>query len=303
MNQSIAIVALLAVAGAAIGQTPQNPSPMVEHTRAHLRLKEEKPAGKRFPLQVGTLFLPENLPADAPLLIHFHGPTWIPEIAGAKLSAAVISVQIGNGSAAYAKPFAAPSAFADLIAEAEKKSDRKFQRVGLSGWSAGYGAIRAILKTPGNYDRVQSVLLLDGLHAGYVNGKPGPKESELIADDLAVFVQFAKDAQLRRKRFIVTHTEIFPGTFASTTETADYLLKQVKLKRTPILRWGPMGTQILCEVKDEAFLLLGFAGNSAPDHVDLLHALPELAPLMRLQADPCSTGSTAKGAICASKRL
>ena len=29
------------------------------------------------------------------------------------------------------------------------------------------------------------------------------------------------------KRVIITHSEIFPGTFASTTETADYLLAQL----------------------------------------------------------------------------
>lgn len=255
----------------------QNPSPMVEHTRPHHRLKEEKPAGQRLPLKIGTLFLPEKLPAgDVPLFIHFHGGTWIPEVAAAKVPAAVIGVQLGAGSGAYAKPFADPKAFAELVHEAETKAGRKFDRVGLTGWSAGYGAIRAILKVPEHYDRLQFVLLLDGLHAGYVGGKPGPKESSLITEDLAIFVRFARDAVAGKKQFVLTHTEIFPGTFASTTETADYLLKELSLKRTPVLRLGPMGSQILCEVKQGKFHLLGFAGNSAPDHVDLLHALPEL---------------------------
>ena len=255
----------------------QNPSPMVEHTRAHPRLKEERPAGKRIALKVGTLFLPEKLPAgDVPLFIHFHGGTWIPEVAAAKVSAAVISVQLGAGSTTYAKPFAEVKAFAELLQEAEMKAERKFGRVGLTAWSAGYGAVRAILKARAHYERVEFVLLLDGLHAGYVNGKPGPKESELVADDLSVFVTLAKDAVAGKKQFLLTHTEIFPGTFASTTETADYLLKQLNLKRKAVLRWGPMETQILCEAKQGRFHLLGFAGNSAPDHVDLLHALPAL---------------------------
>jgi hypothetical protein len=265
----------------------QNPSPMVEHTRTHPRLKEERPPGQRIALKTGTLFLPEKLPTgDAPLLFSFHCGTWIPEVAAAKLPAAVISMQLGSGSATYAKPFADPKAFAELLQEAETKSGRKFNHVGLSGWSAGYGAIRAILKVPEHYERVQYVLLLDGLHAGYVNGKPGPKESSLIADDLAIFVQLSKDAVAGKKQFLLTHTEIFPGTFASTTETADYLLKQLELKRKPVLRWGPMGTQILCEVKQGRFQLLGFAGNSAPDHVDLLHALPDLLREMEWKGSP-----------------
>jgi hypothetical protein len=258
-------------------KTGQIPSPMVEHTRAHLRLKEERPPGKRIPLHIGTLFLPEKLPAhDTPIFLHFHGASWIPEIAATKLPAAVIAVQLGAGSASYANPFAEVKAFAEILQEAEAKAGRKFDRVGLTAWSAGYGAVSAILKTPENYERVHFVLLLDGLHASYVSGKPGPKESELVTEDLDVFVKFAKDAVAGKKQFVFAHSEIFPGTFASTTETADYLLKQLRLKRKPVLRWGPMGTQILCEVKHGRFHLLGFAGNSAPDHIDLLHAMPQL---------------------------
>jgi hypothetical protein len=252
---------------------------MVEHTRPHPRPKEERPPGQRWPLRVGTLFVPDNLPPDAPLLVHFHGGSWIPEIAAARAGTAVIAVQLGAGSSTYARPFADPDAFATLLQEAQTKSGRKFEDIWLSGWSAGYGAIRAILKVPAHYDRVRRVLLIDGLHAGYADGKPGPKESTLVADDLAVFVSFARDAAAGRKGLLLVHTEIFPGTFASTTETADYLLRQLELKRTPVLRWGPLGTQILCEVKTGGFHLLGFAGNSAPDHVDLLHALPELLTL------------------------
>jgi hypothetical protein len=32
---------------------------MVEHTRLHPRLKEERPAGNREPLTVGSLFVPD----------------------------------------------------------------------------------------------------------------------------------------------------------------------------------------------------------------------------------------------------
>jgi hypothetical protein len=80
----------------------------------------------------------------------------------------------------------------------------------------------------------------------------------------------------REKRFLVTHSEIFPGTFASTTETADWLLHSLGLRRKPVLRWGPRGMQQLSAVRAGRFELLGFAGNSAPDHIDQLHAMPEL---------------------------
>lgn len=108
-----------------------------------------------------------------------------------------------------------------------------------------------------------------------MNGNPGPQESEIETDKLDVFVRFARDAVAGRKQMVVTHSEIFPGTFASTTETADYLLTQLELHRRAVLRWGPMQTQQLSEVSAGQFRVIGYAGNSAPDHVDQLHSLPE----------------------------
>ena len=55
------------------------------------------------------------------------------------------------------------------------------------------------------------------------------------------------------------------GTFASMTETADYILKEVGLRRRAVVKWGPMQTQEVSEVRAGRFLLIGFAGNSAPD--------------------------------------
>jgi hypothetical protein len=272
-------------AATAFAQQPQNPSPMVEHTRAHPRLIEESPPGRRETLEVGTLFLPARLKAPAPLFIHFHGGTWLPEVAAARAGGtAVITVQLGTGSAVYAGPFRDPALFARLMAEAETKAGFTFSSVSLTSWSAGYGAVREILNVPEHYARVERVLLIDGLHTGYVDGKPGAgpsQESQLEIDGLDIFLRFGRDAVAGRKRMVVTHSAIFPGTYASTTETADWLLAQLGVARKPVLRWGPMGTQQLSEARAGKFLLIGYAGNTAPDHMDHLHALPELLRWLR----------------------
>ena len=85
-----------------------------------------------------------------------------------------------------------------------------------------------------------------------------------------------RDAAAGRKRFTITHSEIFPGTYASTTECTDWLLGQLGLRRRAVLAWGPMGLQQLSDARAGRFHLMGFAGNTAPDHVDQLHALPAL---------------------------
>lgn len=261
-------------------QQSQNPSPMVEHTRRHERLAEVALPGLREKLEVGSLFVPNGVKLRASLLIHFHGSNWIPEVAALRNGRmASIAVQLGSGSAAYAKPFADPQLFARLIAEGEAKAHLTFSSIYVTSWSAGYGAVREILKVPANYERIAGVLLIDGLHTGYAGGAPGtgPSLSSVIdPDGLQIFLQFARDAVAGRKRMVVTHSEIFPGTYASTTETTDWLIAELKLSRTPVLKWGAMGLQQLSDVRAGGFRLAGYAGNAAPDHVDQLHALPEL---------------------------
>jgi hypothetical protein len=262
---------------AAPGRAAQNPSPMVEHARAHPRLKEETPEGRREKLSLGTLFLPRALKRESavPLFLHFHGAPWVAEVAASREAKAVIALNLGSGSAVYGKAFADPKTFPALLKEAEERAGVRFGPVGLTAWSAGYGAVRQILKSPEGYERVRFVLLIDGLHAGYEGGRPGPLESKLVGEDLAVFARFARDAAAGKKQMIVTHSEIFPGTFASTTETADHLLRELGLTRQATLKWGPMQTQQLSEARKGKLLVAGFAGNAAPDHVDQLHSLPE----------------------------
>jgi hypothetical protein len=264
----------------AFAQQAQNPSPMVEHTRAHARLPEQTPPGRREPLELGTLFVPAGHTPRA-LLFFFHGGTWLPEAAAARAHVATVSVQAGAGSGTYARLFTDTQRFSHLLAEAESKAGTRFTHVILGGWSAGCGAVREILKTPGSYARTDAVLLIDGIHTDYPDGKPGPLESKIGTGNLDVWVQYARDAIAGRKRMLVTHSEIFPGTFASTTETADYLLAQLGVPRRAVLKWGPMGLQQLSEARSGSFRLMGFAGNSAPDHVDQLHALPAWLETLR----------------------
>jgi hypothetical protein len=262
-------------------QQPQNPSPMVEHTRLHPRL--EKPAnelaGRHEKLTVGTLFIPAKLAGRhrLRLFVHFHGGSLVPELAAQKTGAAVISIQTGSGSGSYAKQFSDPALFGTIIKEASEKTGTTFDSITLTAWSAGHGAIREILSVPEYYTRVSKVILIDGLHTGYDGGKPGPLESRLEPDHLEIFLQFAEDAAAAagHKTMLITHSEIFPGTFASTTETADWLLLKLQIPRHPRLKRGPMGTQQLSEASKGHFRLIGFAGNSAPDHVDQLHSLTE----------------------------
>lgn len=277
----------------------QNPSPMAETTRAHERLVQKPlrgtvrsfagPAGK--PVE---LLVPERTTSRGvvDLVVHFHGAAWLPEQAVAALgqNVATAVVNVGSGSGAYDRAFADPADFDSLLAAVTRESSAALGapvRVGhitLVGFSAGHGAVRAILREPRHFARVSAVLLLDGMHTSYVpDGTPLATGGTLDTTNLVAFAAFARAAVRGEKRFLVTHSEIFPGTFASTTESADWLLRAIGLHRAPVLRWGPRGMQQLSEVRAGRFELRGYAGNSAPDHIDQLHAMPEL--LARLLAN------------------
>jgi len=259
---------------------PQNPSPMVDHTREHPRLKEEHPAGKREKLDAGTLFIPQAIAGqkEAPLLLFMHGGTWIPEVAAAKHGMAALVIQRGDG---YRALFEKEDAFEALMSSASSRSGMKWTQITVGGWSAGCQGIRAMLRHASAVKRIDRVILMDGIHTSYISGKPGPLESKIDGEALQPIAAFAREAIAGRKKMLITHSEIFPGTFASTTETADWLLRELDIQRRAILAWGPMKTQQLSEAKKGSFHLLGFAGNSAPDHVDQLHALGDWLAMMR----------------------
>jgi hypothetical protein len=272
--------------------TPQNPSPMVEHTRAHERLPERAPEGRRITVTAAGLsrpaqvFVPGSLAPGAPLrlLIHFHGAAFVAEHAAARAASpyAVAVVNLGAGSGAYERAFTTPAAFDSLLVAVETGVRAVLgtgvapDRLVLSAFSAGHGAIRAILREPTHAGRVSGALLLDGIHAGYQPaGAVLAQGGALDTAVLAPILELARRAAQGDVAVLVTHSEIFPGTFASTTETTDYIAGALGSRRRPVLAWGPVGMQQLSEVRLGRLAILGFAGNAAPDHIDHLHGMPD----------------------------
>ena len=272
--------ALIALAVAACGEdprpamVPQYPSPMAEDVRAHDRLTPTAPDGD-------TLSLPGRLPGRVEVLdrggdhwlIHFHGASFVPHQAQSGL---VIAVNLGSGSSAYERPFADAGSFGQLVDEVSGRVGRSPETITLSAWSAGYGSLRAILRQSTEYE-IDAVVLLDGLHTDYVPDRLTLHEGgQLNEEKLTPFEEFARLAAAGERTMLITHSEIFPGTYASTTETAVWIAEAMDIPREAVLEWGPLGMQLLSRAQSGRLTILGFAGNTAPDHVDHLHALPEL---------------------------
>ncbi len=294
MTLLVGVLPMIGLPSRVAAQTPmsQYPSPMVEETRAHERLTPRPLDGvsRTFSGPMGTaveLFVPQEAQGSSTihLVVHFHGAAWLPHQAVADLRSNTVAavVNLGAGSSVYRRAFTDPAVFDSLLAGVRREVSEvarepvQLGSVTLVAFSAGHGAVRAILREPRHFATVTTVLLLDGMHTSYVpEGTVLAAGGQLDTTNLVTFADFARAAIRGDKRFLVTHSEIFPGTFASTTETADWLLRTLGLRRTPVLRWGPRGMQQLSEVRAGGLEVLGFAGNSAPDHIDHLHAMPEL---------------------------
>jgi hypothetical protein len=264
---------------------------MVEFTRSHERIEQKDYAGVSFevtglfakPVQV---FVPHRSlkKRSFDLLIHFLGASYVTQFAATKYSGDLIAatLSVGAGSKVFNDAFVDTTRFSGLIDSIAAGTRNRLghnitiKRVILSGFSAGYGAIRRIISTKMNYDKVDAVLLLDGIHTSYLPERRVLAQGGRIdSTGLQAYINLAQDAVSRssRKRFLITHSEIFPGTFVSTTEATDYVIQALGLKRTPMMKVGPLGMQQLSSTKKGRFAILGFAGNTAPDHVDHVQSL------------------------------
>lgn len=269
----------------------QNPSPMVECVRAHRRIVKRDYAGVDFKLhnlltKEIDVFVPKKdlRSRSFDLLLHFHGANYVVRYAATRYPGSIItaSATLGNGSSVYGRAFRDSTKFPQLIDSISSEVAMrlhhgiKLRRIILSGWSAGYGAVRQILSTSDNYNLVNAVLLQDGIHASYIpDGRPLAEGGKIDSMELQTFLKLASDASRRSstKKFLITHSEIFPGTFVSTTEASHYILSKLGIKEVAVLRWGPLGMQQLSMALRGHFAVYGFAGNTAPDHIDHFESL------------------------------
>jgi hypothetical protein len=272
---------------------------MVETGRRHERISAGQPVGIAFKLdsifsKPVDVFIPGDIGAgERTLLIHLFGASYIPMRAAAAASPRriVAVINLGGGSSSYEGPLSDSVKWDRLIervhAEVLARTNNQVRttHTSVSAFSAGYGGVRALLGNDRIATSINEVILLDGLHVSYIPERTVLSEGgALDSVRLAPFLRYAKRAAAGDVRMLVTHSEIFPGTFASTTETTDWLIRSLGLTRTPVLEWGPGGMQQISEARKGSLEILGFAGNTGPDHIDHLHGLPGF--LTRLDSLP-----------------
>lgn len=223
------------------------------------------------------------------LLVHFHGaPTAVePAFERSGIDGVLGIVNLGIGSGAYETALQLPGSFDELITrftvavhEMCPGSKASPHRIALSGWSAGYGAVFRVLDRERDASRIDAVLLADGLHASI--DPTNRFERHVSVDHMAPFTAFADEAVAGKKLFAITHSEITTP-YASTTETADFLLAQEGVARVPT-NGAPLrpGMALKSRGDSGAFHVLHYAGGDEEAHCDHLHAFGEtLLPYLK----------------------
>ncbi len=214
------------------------------------------------------------------VLIHFHGAieTTRTALARSDFHGTLIIVNFSGLSSAYSKPFEADTNLLDTLlqlpfAGPTKEPDAsgpQASRVTLSSFSAGYGAIREILKQPRNFDRISAIVTADSIYAGLEEGVDETVSTRSISkSNMQDFLRFARLAMQGEKTFVLSHSAQ-PTPYASTTETADYLLRSLGMDRISDAQSKSGSMQSVSQASRGRFTVLGFAGEAAEAHMQHL---------------------------------
>jgi hypothetical protein len=190
-----------------------------------------------------TLFLPNGwtnaMSSNAVLYVHFHTVPWfaIQEHVRREAREPLLIFALGEGSSAYRAPFEDTNRFNRILVLVEEElkkrgapADTQLAHVDVSSFSAGYGAVRELVKSPEYFKIIRRIVLLDSLYGGLEPEEKGSTNRRPLAAHIEVWVPFARAALRGEKAFVFTHSQVPTTSYASSSECAEALLQRIGLK-------------------------------------------------------------------------
>ena len=252
-----------------------------------------------------TLFVPDGFQSQSRVRLwcHFHSAPWfvVSEYKRAQCGDPVLMFDLGQGSAVYGQAFQNGKSLQPWIDEAAKaigtaSDPANVAEIGLTSFSAGFGAVREIVQDPHILRIVRSVVLCDSLYASLV---PGLEKRTVEPAHVSVWRPLADRALQNDCRWICTTSQITPEAYAGTWEVALALVESTgnTMANVPE-RSSPASSdpaQPLIRRFDKGGLhVWSYAGDTAEAHMTHARRLAESIALV--------TGSTVTGpgeAACA----
>ena len=214
------------------------------------------------------------------LLVHFHGAPQTVEqnFRRSGLSGALVIVNCQGLSSAYRRPFENQDLFPYLLSYVGKQLELQHQlpadagcgRIDLSCFSAGYGAVREILKHEEQVATVQAVVAADSIYAS-IHQEDGQRIVD--AEQMQPFLDFARQAIRGDKTFLMSYSQLPVEAYASTSETAHYLLQQTGVAERSI--GAPMdgAFRIQSMATQGGLMIAGFPGADGDAHLEHLRQI------------------------------
>lgn len=246
---------------------------------------QPKPEGARVRLSVGELFFPKTFIANSSrvhLILHLHGTATSVEenLVKSPGDAVLVTVTLKGLSSVYRDLFANPNTFATILDDTARELERlgvakpaTIRRVTVTSFSAGFGGVREILKSATAYQRIDAIILADSLYSGF-QGDPAQRrlDEQLLAD----FLRYARDAAAGKKVLVLSFCELRPESYASTSETAAYLLRQLGLSMQPIHESWDDEWNCKLRATQSGLSVFGFEGTTGKHHMQHLRHLDRL---------------------------
>ena len=236
------------------------------------------PGFSEIALATGKLFVPSNWPPRtnrSDLLVFFHGspPVVCSNLTWSGKLAPVVVVNFAGLSAAYAGPFRDTNRFGAMLREARLKLDERAGqsletgRLAVASFSAGFGAVREILRQPEYFQQITDLVLADTLYAGFATNTG---RRVVMPAHIEEFVRFARRAASGEALMVLTHSQLVPGGYASTVETADAILDALGLRRETASGTDATAMTLLSTAKKGGFVLRSYEGTTGQDHMNHL---------------------------------
>lgn len=226
-----------------------------------------------------TVFVPAELALSGrafDVVVHFHGASENQEKNAAEsgLKAVFVSANEGMGSTPYARAFEKPGSLDRALDLAIRTVDTsghldtsaggapRVRYVALSSWSAGGAAVKQIIARDKDAERVDAVLLADGIFSRFVD----PKTKTIEPKPLDPFVRFGRRAVDGQKLMVLTHTAIETPQYPNVKECTDAVLEALAL---------PRSDEPVYALDRGELHVRGSAGKGPQDHVEQIRALDE----------------------------
>lgn len=230
-----------------------------------------------------TVWVPEEIAVSGgafDVVVHFHGASENQEknAAEADLKAVFVSANEGLGSTPYARAFEKPGSLDRAIDLAIRTVDTsghvdtssgppRVRFVALSSWSAGGAAVKQIIDRERDAEKVDAVLLADGIFSRFTD----PRTKSVEAKPLDAFVRFGRRAVDGEKLMVLTHTAIETPQYPNVKECTDVVLEALDL---------PRSEEAVYSLDRGELHVRGSAGKGPQDHVAQIRALDEAYALL-----------------------